>query len=89
MATVHVRDVPGEIAEIMAEKAAARGVSVSAYLRDLMAADAEAELRRRAMGRWLDDLTRMQVDLGLPGRSDVSGADLVREVREEAEGSRG
>ncbi|MGF1647144.1 MAG: hypothetical protein ACFCVF_09540 [Kineosporiaceae bacterium] len=83
MATIHVRDVPDDIAEIIAAKASAEHASVSAYLRKLMAADAEAELRKRAMRRWLDDLGDLQRDLGLPRRSGVTGAQLVREVREE------
>jgi hypothetical protein len=83
MATIHVRDVPDDIAEIIAEKASAEHASVSAYLRKLMAADAEAELRRRAMRQWLGGLGALHRDLGLPRHSDVTGAELVRAVRDE------
>jgi hypothetical protein len=85
LATIHVRDVPDEIAEIIAQKASAERTSVSAYLRRLMTADAEAELQRRAMRRWSDDLVELQREMGLPGSTGVSGADLVREAREEYE----
>jgi hypothetical protein len=85
VATIHVRDVPDDIAEIIAEKASAEQASVSAYLRKLMAADAEAELRKRAFRRWLGDLGTLHRDLGLPPHSDVSGAELVHQVREEYE----
>ncbi|MGF1661796.1 MAG: hypothetical protein ACFCVG_04895 [Kineosporiaceae bacterium] len=51
-----------------------------------MAADAEAELRRRAMQQWLGGLGALHHDLGLPRHSDVTGAELVREVRGEYEG---
>jgi plasmid stability protein len=85
MATIHVRDVPHDIAEIIAAKAAAEQASVSAYLRKLMAADAEVELRKRAMRQWLGDLGQLHRDLGLPRHSDVSGAELVRQAREEYE----
>lgn len=85
MATIHVRDVPDDIAEIIAQKASAARTSVSAYLRDLMAADAEAELSRRAMQRWTQELGDLQREIGLPRRTGVSGADLMREVRQEYE----
>ncbi len=39
MATIQVREVPDEVAAVIAEKASAEHKSVSAYLRDLMAAD--------------------------------------------------
>ena len=44
MATIQVRDVPDEVAEIIAEKAASEHQSTAAYLRDLMRAEAEREL---------------------------------------------
>lgn len=83
MATVQVRDVPDEVAEVIAEKARAENKSVSAYLRELMAADVKQELQRRAIERWDARLEETQARLGLPGRSSVSSAEVVREIRDE------
>lgn len=83
MATVQVRDVPDEVAEIIAEKASAEHKSVSAYLRDLMAADVKHELQRRAIARWDAQLKKTQAGMGLPTASAVSSAEVVRELRDE------
>ncbi len=83
MATVQVRDVPDEVAAVIAEKASAEHKSVSAYLRDLMAADVRRELQRRAIATWDEKLQQTQQRLGLAGRSAVSGAEVVREVRDD------
>ena len=83
MATVQVRDVPDEVAAVIAEKASAEHKSVSAYLRDLMAADVRRELQRRAIATWDAKLQQTQQRLGLTGRSAVSGADVVREIRDD------
>lgn len=85
MATIQVRDVPDEVAEIIAEKAKAEHRSVSGYLRELMAADARRELQRRAIAGWDATLEQTQARLGLPGRPEVSSAEVVRELREEYE----
>jgi hypothetical protein len=85
MATIQVRDVPDDVAAVIAEKAAATNQSVSAYLRDVLAKDAAAELRVRAMQRWHQDLQRRQAALGLPGKAVGGGAEHVRAVREERE----
>lgn len=85
MATVQVRDVPDEVAEIIAEKASAAHKSVSAYLRDLMAADVKLELQKRAIARWNDNLKRLHAELGMPTASGLSGAEVVREIRDEYE----
>ncbi|MGY0501438.1 hypothetical protein ACWZHB_23365 [Nocardia sp. FBN12] len=82
MATVQVRDVPDDVAAIIAEKANAEHKSVSAYLRDLMAADVQRELQRRAIAQWNADLKQTQQKLGIPVRSTVSSADVVREIRD-------
>ena len=82
MATIQVRDVPDEVADVIAEKARAEHKSVSAYLRELMAAAAADELRQRAMRKWLTDLGALQTELGLPTGRAVSSVELVREARE-------
>lgn len=82
MATIQVRDVPDEVAEVIAERAGAERKSVSAYLRELMAATVADELRQRAMRRWMTELSDLHARLDLPTRSSVSGAELVREVRD-------
>jgi plasmid stability protein len=83
MATVQVRDVPDDVAEVIAQKANAEHKSVSAYLRDLMAADVKQELQRRAIARWDAKLEQTQAKLGLPGASAVPSAEVVRELRSE------
>jgi plasmid stability protein len=85
MATIQVRDVPEDVAAVIAEKAADANQSVSAYLRDLLAADAAAERRVRAMQGWHGDLQRRQAALGLPHEDIGGGASYVRAVREERE----
>jgi hypothetical protein len=82
MATIQVRDVPDDVAEVIAEKARAENKSVSAYLRGLMADTAAGELRQRAMRKWLGDLGALQTELGLPTGRTVSSVELVREARE-------
>lgn len=81
MATVQVRDVPDDVAAIIAEKAKSERKSVSAYLRDLMAQDVRQEQQRRAIARWDAELAKTQGRLGLTGLS--SAADVVRELRDE------
>lgn len=83
MATMQARDVPDEVAEIIAEKAKAEYKSVSAYLRELMAADVKTELQRRAIARWDADFEQTRERLGLPDGSTASSADAVREIRDE------
>ncbi|MBO0853906.1 MAG: hypothetical protein J2P18_09065 [Nocardia sp.] len=83
MATVQVRDVPDDVAAVIAEKANAEHKSVSAYLRDLMAADVRRELQRRAITEWDEKLRRTQRRIGITGGATISGADVVREVRDD------
>lgn len=83
MAIIQVRDVPDRVAQVVAEKAAQRHISVSAYLRALIAADAEAELRRRAMNDWIAEVEDMNRDLAWPNDAMQPGADLVRELRDD------
>lgn len=85
MATMQVRDVPDDVAEVIAEKARAEHKSVSAYLRDLMTADAKQELQSRAMRQWNAELDDLHAQLGLPNQSTISGAEVVREIRDEYE----
>ncbi|MFD3594880.1 hypothetical protein ACFWU5_19320 [Nocardia sp. NPDC058640] len=82
MATVRVRDVPDDVAAIIAEKANAEHKSVSEYVRDLMAADVQRELQRRAIAQWNADLKQTQGRLGITGHSTISSADAVREIRD-------
>ncbi|MFC4125635.1 FitA-like ribbon-helix-helix domain-containing protein [Nocardia rhizosphaerae] len=82
MATVQVRDVPDDVAAVIAEKASAHHQSVSAYLRDLMAADVRRELQRRAIAEWNNNLKKTQEELGITGKVTVSSADVVREIRD-------
>lgn len=85
MATLQVRDVPDEVAEVIAEKAKAAHKSVSGYLRDLMAADVRQELQRRAYLQWEAGLSQTQAELGLPRAQHVSSAEIIREIREEVD----
>lgn len=43
MPILQVRDVPEEVIAALRERAEARGVSLSAYVRDILAAEAEQE----------------------------------------------
>lgn len=83
MATIQVRDVPDDVAEVIAEKAKAEHKSVSSYLRDLMAADAKEELQIRAQREWFAELKETQRSLGLPDRSRISSAEIIRQIRDE------
>ncbi|MBH0777362.1 hypothetical protein [Nocardia bovistercoris] len=83
MATVQVRDVPDDVAAVIAEKASAEHKSVSAYLRDLMTADVQRELQRRAIAKWDEELRQTQRRLRIIGQGTPSGAEVVREVRED------
>ncbi len=71
------------MAEVIAEKAHAAHKSVSAYLKDLMAADVEQELQRRAIIEWDAELEDTHQRLGLPSGGGSSSADVVREIRDE------
>jgi post-segregation antitoxin (ccd killing protein) len=82
MATIQVRDVPDEVADVIAEKARAKDMSISGYLRELLAATVADELRRRAMRRWLAELQDLHARVDLSPARSVSGAELVREARE-------
>ncbi|MGW5750604.1 hypothetical protein [Nocardia rhamnosiphila] len=82
MATIQVREVPDEVAAVIAEKASAEHKSVSAYLRDLMAADVRRELQRRAIAEWDEELAQTQQRLRVTGGSMVPGAEVVREIRD-------
>ncbi|MEV0360425.1 hypothetical protein AB0H71_30650 [Nocardia sp. NPDC050697] len=68
---------------MIAEKARAEHKSVSAYLRDLMTADVQRELQRRAIATWDDELKQTQQRLGITGQGSPSGAEVVREVRDD------
>jgi plasmid stability protein len=83
MATLQVRDVPDDVAAIIAERARATHRSVSAYLRDLVVADAKAELQRRAIAAWDVELDVAQEQLGLPPNGGTSGTGVIREVRDD------
>lgn len=88
MAIIQVRDVPDDVAQVIAEKAKANHQSVSAYLRDLMSSDAERELRRRAMATWMDEVNELQATLDLSRVPDDPGS-VVREIRDEYERGEG
>jgi plasmid stability protein len=83
VATIQVRDVPDDVAELIAAKARAENRSVSSYLRKLMAADVRPELQQRAMRQWDAELKETQARLGLPNRSTTPSAEVVREIRDE------
>lgn len=83
MAIVQVRDVPEEVAQAVAAKAKSNDQSVSAYLRELMAADVKQELQRRAIEKWDNELKKTQATLGVTGRATVSSATVIREIRDE------
>lgn len=83
MATLQVRDVPDEVAKIISAKARAEHKSVSAYLRDLMAADVKRELQRRAIAEWNAKLAEVHADMNLTDESSISSADIVHEIRGE------
>lgn len=83
MATVQVRDVPDDVAEVIAKKATAEHKSVSAYLRELMTADAKQELQRQAISRWDSELEQTLAGLDLPSGSTATNAEIVREIRDE------
>ncbi len=84
MTIIQVRDVPDDVAEVIAERARAKHQSVSAYLRDLMASDAERELRRRAMATWMDEVAELQATMDL-SRVPNDPGNLVRQIRDEYE----
>lgn len=85
MATVQVRDVPDDVAEVIAAKARARRKSMSAYLRDLIAEDAKQELQRRELEQWEARLAETHARLRLTGQHVTPSATVVREIREEYE----
>lgn len=82
MPTVRVRDVPDEVAAVIAEKTSTEHRSVSAYLRDSIAADVRRELQRRAIAECNEELRLTQRRLGVTGRTMVSGVEVVREIRD-------
>lgn len=87
MAIIQVRDVPDQVAEVISERAAAAQMSVSAYLRELMARDAERELRRRAMREHAATLRQVRQKMDLSRVRTGDTGQLVREAREEYERS--
>jgi plasmid stability protein len=48
---LQVRDVPGDVLVRLRERAAARGISLSAYVRELLAADAAQETMDEVIDR--------------------------------------
>lgn len=48
---LQVRDIPAEVVAKLKERAAAQGVSLSAYVRDLLAADAAQESLAETVAR--------------------------------------
>ena len=74
MATIHVRDVPEAVVEVLRRRAAAEGQSLSAYLRDMLERESQP-----TVPEWLDLCRRDG-----PGvRLSVPSAEVIREVRAE------
>lgn len=76
MVALQIRDVPDDVRDDLADAARARGVSLQAYLLDLVEQDA----RRVRKAAWLARM-RANDDLNpVPGRLSI--ADLIRQDRE-------
>ena len=76
MVALQIRDVPASVRDDLAGAARRRGVSLQAYLREVV----ELEARRARRTAWLDDvrsLGRLDAPSGAPNM-----ADLIREDRE-------
>lgn len=72
---LQIRGIPVALRDNLRRRAARKGVSMSQYVVQKLRAD----LERPSLDEWLDDLRTLRpVDLG-----GLTGADLVREGREE------
>lgn len=72
---LQIRGIPVALRDSLRRRAARKGVSMSQYVVEKLRAD----LARPSLDEWLDDLRTLRpVDLG-----GLTGADLVREGREE------
>lgn len=83
MSVLYVRDVDEETKSLLTKAAAAEGLSATAYVRRMVEEVAERERRREAMRTGFQrlDALRQGVTTAPPG----TGAQLVREIREEYE----
>jgi plasmid stability protein len=83
MPVIQVRDVPDDVAEILAQTAAAEHKSLSAYLRDLMTTAARAEQRRQQTAAAHQRVKEIQARMKGPRPTIEDGVKAVREVRDE------
>ena len=72
---VQIRGVPAELRERLKRRAASKGVSMSRYVIKVLADDIE----RPTLEEWLEEVRK------LPPVPGVSGAAIVRELRDELE----
>ncbi len=83
MATLQVRDVPEDIAQIIAENARRRGMSQAAYVREVLTRAHEADRKRRAMREGLARIDVLRRSMDLSQMQPGAGARAVRAVRDE------
>ncbi|MBF6125942.1 FitA-like ribbon-helix-helix domain-containing protein [Nocardia brasiliensis] len=79
MATIQVRDIPDEDAEVFRQRAEAAGMSLQAYMRRELIAMAHRRTKAEAMAAIRDALDRDP----LPGGDAESILDALREARGE------
>lgn len=79
MVAIQIRDVSPEVRDALARDAADRGLSMQAYLHDVLERQAKAARNRV----WLRDFQPIKVTGGAPVVVDV--ADLIRRQRVERE----
>ncbi|MCI0687423.1 MAG: hypothetical protein L0Y54_09345 [Sporichthyaceae bacterium] len=68
---LQVRDIPAEVVAKLKERAAAQGVSLSAYVRDLLAADAAQESLAETVAR-----------IGTRRPVEVTDEEIISAIRE-------
>jgi plasmid stability protein len=79
MATIQVRDVPDDVAEVLRHRAEAAGRSLQSYMRDQLIAMA----RRRDKAEIMAVIEQKLADKPGPGVSTEEIASYVRELRGE------
>lgn len=83
VATLQVRDVPDDIAQIIVDNARHRGMSQAAYVREVLTKAHETDRKRRAMREGLARIDAITRSMDLSRVQPGAGAQAVRDVRDD------
>jgi antitoxin FitA len=78
MVAIQIRDVPESTRDALVEAAGRQGMSLQAYLFDVLRREADAVARRRLLREWADNPL-------LSGDQPIDSVAVIRRVRKERE----